>query len=51
MLGYTPICSYVSRHKVTNKLILCVGSDDGHVIVVSIEKEDAGREIFKKMVI
>jgi len=25
-----------------------MGTEDGHVIVVSLEKADAGREIFKK---
>lgn len=28
-----------------------MGTEDGYVIVVSLEKADAGREIFKKQVI
>jgi len=31
---------------VTGKLILSIGTEDGYVVVMSIEREDAGREIF-----
>ena len=41
----------MSRHKVTGKLILSIGSDDGYVVVMSLEKDDAGWEIFKEQVI
>jgi len=36
---------------VTGKLILSIGTEDGYVVVMSIEREDAGREIFWKQVI
>jgi len=46
-----PITTHVDRHKVSGKLILSIGSEDGYVSVMSIEPEDAGWEIFRQQII